>query len=54
MSFSDPLVCSGIRLRPHVVNYRCERWRAPDGGMVTAPLPTGIDGHFGPELEHSS
>jgi hypothetical protein len=33
-----------------VVNFRCERWRAPDGGMVTAPLPAGIDGHFGPEL----
>jgi hypothetical protein len=33
-----------------VVNFRCERWRAPDGGMVTAPLPAGIDRHFGPEL----
>jgi hypothetical protein len=25
----------------HVVNFRCERWRAPDGSMVTAPLPAG-------------
>jgi len=37
-------------IRPHVVNFRCERWRAPDGGMVTAPPPTGVDGYFGPEL----
>ena len=37
-------------MRPHVVNFRCERWQAPDGSMVTAPLPAGIKGHFGPEL----
>lgn len=37
-------------IRPHVVNFRCERWQAPDGTIVTAPLPAGIDGHFGPEL----
>jgi hypothetical protein len=37
-------------IRPHVVNFRCERWQTPDGDMVTAPLPCGIDGHFGPEL----
>jgi Transposase IS66 family len=37
-------------IRPHVVNFRCERWQTPDGGMMTAPLPAGIDGHFGPEL----
>ena len=43
-------VVQDLMIRPHVVNFRCERWRAPDGGMVTAPLPTGIDGHFGPEL----
>jgi hypothetical protein len=34
-------------IRPHVVNFRCERWQTPDGDMVTAPLPAGIDGHFG-------
>ena len=37
-------------IRPHVVHFRCERWLTPDGGMMTAPLPAGIDGHFGPEL----
>ena len=36
--------------RPHVTNCRCERWQTPDGEMVTAPLPGGIDGHFGSEL----
>src|SRR5271166_4488418 len=25
-------------IRPHVVNFRCERWQTPDGGMMTAPL----------------
>jgi hypothetical protein len=35
---------------PHVINFRCERRQTPDGNMVTAPLPAGLDGHFGPEL----
>src|ERR1700730_5325787 len=37
-------------IRPHVVNFRCERWQSPNGDMMTAPLPAGISGHFGPEL----
>jgi len=37
-------------IRPHVVNFRCERWQTPDGGMMTAPLPAGVHGHFGPDL----
>ncbi|HZD90947.1 MAG TPA: transposase [Pseudolabrys sp.] len=43
-------VVQDLVIRPHVVNCRCERWQTPDGGMVTAPLPVGIDCHFGPEL----
>src|SRR6266487_2790539 len=43
-------VVQDLVIRPHVVNFRCERWQTADGGMVTAPLPVGIDGHFGPEL----
>ena len=43
-------VVQDLVIRPHVVNFRCERWQTPDGGMVTAPLPMGIAGHFGPEL----
>ena len=27
-----------------------ECWRTADGKTVTAPLPPGVDGHFGPEL----
>jgi len=37
-------------IRPHVVDFRCERWQTPDGTMLTAPLPAGIQGHFGPQL----
>jgi hypothetical protein len=37
-------------IRPHVVNFRRERWQTPDGKMVTAPLPGGVHGHFGSEL----
>src|SRR5208337_4629577 len=43
-------VVQDLVIRPHVVNFHCERWQAPDGEVVTAPLPTGVDGHFGPEL----
>jgi hypothetical protein len=43
-------VVQDLVIRPHVVNFRCERWQTPDGGMMTAPLPVGIDGHFGPQL----
>ena len=43
-------VVQDLVIRPHVVNFRCERWQMPDGGMMTAPLPVEIDGHFGPQL----
>jgi hypothetical protein len=43
-------VVQDLVIRPHVVNFRCERWQAPDGATTTAPLPAGINGHFGPEL----
>jgi Transposase IS66 family len=43
-------VVQDLVIRPHVVNFRCERWQAPDGETTTAPLPAGINGHFGPEL----
>jgi hypothetical protein len=43
-------VVQDLVIRPHVVNFRCERWQAPDGEVITAPLPAGVDGHFGPEL----
>jgi len=37
-------VVRDLVIRPHVVNFRCERWQTPDGDMVTVPLPAGIDG----------
>jgi transposase IS66 family protein len=30
--------------------YQRERWVTPDGQTILAPLPQGIEGHFGPEL----
>ncbi|MGA2125684.1 MAG: transposase [Xanthobacteraceae bacterium] len=43
-------VVQDLVIHPHVVDFRCERWQTPDGKMMTAPLPTGIQGHFGPQL----
>jgi hypothetical protein len=43
-------VVQDLRIHPHVVNFRRERWQGPDGATMTAPLPDGISGHFGPEL----
>src|SRR3981189_1467369 len=43
-------VVQDLVIRPHVVNFRCERWQTPEGDMVTAPLPAGVNGHFGPQL----
>ena len=39
-----------LMIRPHVTDFRRERWQTPDGKTVMAPLPAGVDGHFGPEL----
>src|SRR6266853_2659283 len=43
-------VVQDLVIRPHVVNFRRERWQGPDGEVMTATLPAGISGHFGPEL----
>jgi hypothetical protein len=37
-------------LSVQAVRYRRERWVTPDGQSLLAPLPVGIDGHFGPDL----
>ena len=39
-----------LMIRPHVTCFRRQCWRTPDGKTVIAPLPAGVDGHFGPEL----
>src|SRR5215208_6479600 len=47
--YQDFLV-QDLVLRPHLVRLRRERWLTPDGRTVTAPMPAGIVGPFGPEL----
>jgi hypothetical protein len=37
-------------LHSHVIDFQCKNWLTPDGKVITAPLPEGFDGHFGPEL----
>ena len=37
-------------LRTEAVRYRRERWLTPEGQLIVAPLPGGVEGHFGPEL----
>jgi hypothetical protein len=43
-------VVQDLVIHPHVVNFRCERWQTANGAVMTAPLPAGISGHFGPQL----
>src|SRR3954452_2554314 len=47
--YEDFLV-QDLVLRPHVLRLRRERWLAPDGRTVMAPMPAGVVSHFGPEL----
>jgi len=46
----EDFVVQDLVLRVRVIRYRRERWATPDGRTVTAPLPRGVSGHFGPEL----
>ena len=41
-----------LLLTPRVIRYRRERWEAPDGRSLVAPLPGEVVGgsHFGPDL----
>jgi len=43
-------IVQDLVIRTNVVEFRCQRWLTPDGTVLTAPLPDGIQGHFGPEL----
>src|SRR5215218_11101320 len=47
--YADFLV-QDLVLRVRCIRYRRERWLTPAGQLVVAPLPGGVDGHFGPEL----
>jgi len=46
----ETFVVQDLVLRAEVIRYRRERWAAPDGQTVLAPLPAGVSGHFGAEL----
>ena len=46
----EPFVVQDLVLRAQVIRYRRERWTTPDGQTVLASLPSGVSGHFGPEL----
>ena len=46
----EPYQVQDLMLTARVVRYRRERWLTPEGETIVAPLPSGIRGHFGPEL----
>src|SRR3954462_8323958 len=43
-------VVQDLVLRACCLRYRWERWLTPAGQLGVAPLPSGVDRHFGPEL----
>jgi hypothetical protein len=45
-----PFLVQDLVISARAIRYRRERWIAPDGRTILAPLPEGVDGHFGPEL----
>jgi hypothetical protein len=46
----EPFLVQDLVISANAICYRRERWVTPDGGVILAPLPAGVDGHFGPEL----
>ena len=46
----EPFLVQDLVISARATRYRRERWVTPDGRTVLAPLPAGIDGHFGLEL----
>jgi hypothetical protein len=46
----EDILVRELRVSAEVVRFRRERWLAPAGETVLAPLPAGIVGGFGPEL----
>jgi hypothetical protein len=45
-----PFLVQDLVISATATCYQRERWVTPDGRTILAPLPEGIDGHFGPEL----
>jgi hypothetical protein len=46
----EPFLVQDLIISATATCYRRERWVTPDGRTILAPLPEGIDSHFGPEL----
>jgi hypothetical protein len=46
----EPFLVQDLMISATATCYLRERWVTPDGRTILAPLPEGIDGHFGPEL----
>ena len=46
----EPFLVQDLVISVSATCYQRERWVTPDGRTILAPLPEGIDGHFGPEL----
>ena len=46
----EDILVQDLLLVPRVIRYRRERWLTADGRTITAPLPAGIVGGFGPAL----
>jgi hypothetical protein len=46
----EPFLVQDLVISATATRYQRERWVTPDGQTILAPLPEGIDGHFGPEL----
>ena len=46
----EPFLVQDLVISARATCYQRERWVTPDGRTILAPLPEGIDGHFGPEL----
>ena len=45
-----PFLVQDLVISVRATCYQRERWVTPDGRTILAPLPEGIEGHFGPEL----
>ena len=46
----EPFLVQDLVISARATCYQRERWVTPDGRTILAPLPEGVDGHFGPEL----
>jgi Transposase IS66 family len=46
----EPFLVQDLVISASATCYQRERWITPDGHTILAPLPEGVDSHFGPEL----